>query len=65
MNITVKSYPNLEINFTQDVGDSLISEELVKYMWVDVSQAPTDEYIEITYNSEVVTLVIRQYIKVY
>lgn len=58
MNITVISYPGNEINFTQDVGDSLNSEELVKYMWVDVSQAPTDEYIEITYNSEVITLLI-------
>lgn len=60
MNITVISYPSNEINFVQDVGDSLLSEELVKYMWVDVSEAPTDEYIEITYNGETVTLLIEE-----
>lgn len=60
MNITVISYPSNEINFVQDVGDSLLSEELVKYMWVDVSEALTDEYIEITYNGETVTLLIEE-----
>ena len=60
MNITVISYPSNEINFTQDVGDSLISSELVKYMWIDVSEAPTDEYIEITYNGETITLLIQE-----
>ena len=60
MNITVISYPSNEINFTQDVGDSLISSELVKYMWVDISEAPTDEYIEITYNGETITLLIQE-----
>ena len=60
MNITVISYPSNEINFTQDVGESLISSELVKYMWVDVSEAPTDEYIEITYNGETITLLITE-----
>lgn len=58
MNITVISYPANQINFTQDVGNSLISSELVKYMWVDVSEATTDEYIEITYNGETITLLI-------
>jgi hypothetical protein len=60
MNITVISYPSNEINFTEDVGDSLNSSELVKYMWVDVSEAPTDEYIEITYNGETITLLIEE-----
>lgn len=58
MDITVISYPANQINFTEDVGDSLISSELVKYMWVDVSEATTDEYIEITYNGETITLLI-------
>ena len=60
MNITVISYPLNQINFTQDVGNSLNSEELAKYMWVNVSEATTDEYIEITYNSEVITLLITE-----
>ena len=58
MIITVISYPNNEINFSEDVGNTLNSSELIKYMWVDVSEAPTDEYIEITYNSETITLLI-------
>lgn len=60
MNITVISYPSNEINFTEDVGDSLDSSELVKYMWVDISEATTDEYIEITYNGETITLLIEE-----
>jgi hypothetical protein len=55
---TVISYPLNEINFSQNVPDSLNSSELVKYIWVNVSEATTDEYIEITYNSEVITLLI-------
>ena len=58
MIITVTSYPDNQINFSQDVGDSLLSSELVKYMFVDVSEATTDEYVEITYNGETITLLI-------
>lgn len=58
MNITVISYPNNNINFTEDVGDSLLSSELIKYMWVDVSEALNDEYIEIVYNGITTTLLI-------
>ena len=50
MIITVKSYPNNYIDFSEDAGDSLDSSELIKYMWVDVSEALDDEYIEIIYN---------------
>ena len=59
MIITVTSYPDNQINFSQDVGDSLLSSELVKYMFVDLSEATTDEYIEITYNGETITLLIQ------
>ena len=48
MIITVISYPNNEINFSEDAGDTLNSSDFIKYMWVDISEAPTDEYIEIT-----------------
>tara|TARA_R110000782_G_scaffold29648_1_gene73636 strand:+ start:882 stop:1460 length:579 start_codon:yes stop_codon:yes gene_type:complete len=60
MNITVISYPLNQINFTQNVGSSLNSEELLQYVWVNVSEATTDEYIEVTYNSEVITLLITE-----
>ena len=59
MIITAISYPDNQINFSQDVGDSLLSSELVKYMFVDLSEATTDEYIEITYNGETITLLIQ------
>jgi len=60
MIITAISYPSNTLNFSQDVGDSLTSNELVKYLSIDVAQAGTDEYIEITYNGETITLLITE-----
>lgn len=56
--ITVKSYPLNEIDYSIATPSSTFSYELVKYLWVDVSEAITDTYIEITYNSVVTTLLI-------
>jgi hypothetical protein len=56
--ITVKSYPNLEINYTIPTGNTNYSNELVKYLWVDISEAVADEYIEIIYNGVTTTLLI-------
>lgn len=56
--ITVKSYPLNEINYSIATPNSTFSYELIKYLWVDVSEAVTDQYIEIIYNSNVVTLLI-------
>ena len=58
MIITVISYPNNNINFSEDVGNSLLSSELVKYMWIDLSEALDDEYVEIVYNGVTTTLLI-------
>lgn len=58
MNVTILSYPNSEIDYTITVPTSLDSSELVQYVWVDVSEATTDEYVEITYNGETTTLLI-------
>lgn len=58
MLIEVISYPTNQINFSQDVGDTILSNEMVKYMFVDLSEATTDEYVEITYNGETITLLI-------
>jgi len=60
MLVTVISYPSNEINFSQNVPDSVNSNKIVSYVWVDVSEAPTDEYIEITYNGETITLLIQE-----
>lgn len=58
MDITIKSYPLNEINVTYPVADTIQSGEMVKYLWVDISQAPSDEYIEISYNGVIKTLLI-------
>jgi hypothetical protein len=58
MLITVISYPANQINFSENVTSTILSNEFVKYMFVDVSEATTDEYIEITYNGETITLLI-------
>ena len=58
MIITVISYPANQINFSQDVGDTILSNEMVKYMFINLSEATTDEYVEITYNGETITLLI-------
>jgi len=55
---TIISYPDNEINESLTLPDSLISGELVKYLWVDVSETTTDTYIEVVYNSETITLYI-------
>ena len=59
MDVTILSYPNSEIDYTITVPTSLDSSELVQYVWVDISEATTDEYVEITYNGETITLLIQ------
>lgn len=56
--ITIKSYPSFNINETITTTTSLDSSELVKYVNVNVADAIDDEYIEITYNLETITLLI-------
>jgi len=55
---TVISYPNNTINDTITVSTSLDSAELVKYINVDVSLAVDEDYIEVVYNGETITLLI-------
>jgi hypothetical protein len=56
--IAVRSYPLGEINYTIQTPSSTFSGELIKYLWVDLSQTTTDHYVEITYNGIVKTLLI-------
>jgi len=56
--ISVISYPLNEISYSIATPATLNSNEIVKYLWVDVSEAPTDEYIEIVYNGITKTLLI-------
>jgi len=56
--ITIISYPDNQINESIAEFTTLDSAEMVQNIWVDVTPATTDEYIEVTYNSETITLLI-------
>ena len=48
--ITIISYPDNNINESIVVPTSIDSAEMLQNIWVKVSEAGTDEYIEVTYN---------------
>lgn len=58
MTVTVISYPLNAMDYSFEVESTLDSAELVKYLWVDVSEAVDEQYIEITCNGVVTTLLI-------
>lgn len=53
---TVKSFPNLEQNYTLSLPNTNDSGKLLQNIWVNGSESPTDTHIEIVYNSETITL---------
>ena len=57
---TIISYPDNEINESLTLPDTLVSGELVKYLWVDLAETTTDTYVEVVYNSETITLYITE-----
>ena len=56
--ITIISYPDNEINESIAEPTSLDSSELVQNIWIDLTETTTDEYVEVTYNGETITLLI-------
>ena len=56
--ITLISYPDNNINETYNETSSDDSTDTARYLIVDVAEALTDTYIELTFNSETVTLLI-------
>jgi hypothetical protein len=56
--VTIKSYPNNQIDETLETRSTTTSGEMVQIVWIDVSDATTDETIEIVYNGETITLLI-------
>ena len=56
--ITIISYPDNNINESIVEPTSFNSAEMLQNIWVEVSEAGTDEYIEVTYNGETITLLI-------
>jgi len=58
--ITIISYPANTINESIAVPDTLDSEDIIQYVCVDVSVAVDEEYIEVSYNGETITLLITE-----
>jgi len=56
--VTIKSYPNNQINISQNISGTSNSSELVKYVWIDLNDANLDRYVEVTYKDAVTTLYI-------
>ena len=56
--ITIISYPDNNIDESIAVPTSIDSAEMMQNIWIDVSEAGTDEYIEVIYNDETITLLI-------
>jgi len=56
--ITVISYPDNQINESIAEPTSLLSNEMVQNLWVNVAEATTDTYIEIVFNGVTTTLLI-------
>ena len=59
MAVTVISYPDNQINESYTTNATLNSNETISYVWVNVSEATTDEYVEIVYNGVTTTLLIQ------
>lgn len=55
---SVISYPNNVINLVGAIPSSANSNNLIKNIWINVADAINEEYIEVTYNSQVITLLI-------
>jgi len=58
MEVTIISYPTNEINETIIVPTTIDSASMVQNVWVNLAEALTDEFVEITYNGITTTLLI-------
>lgn len=54
--ISVKSYPSLAINYSATATQSDDSDEIVQYLWVDLSLSQNDNYAEIIWKGKTTTL---------
>lgn len=55
---SVISYPNNSINLVGAIPSSTNSNNLIQNIFIEVSEAVNEEYIEVQYNSNVITLLI-------
>lgn len=58
MEAIVTSFPLNQILYVFNVENTYDSNKIIQNIWIDVSEATTDEYIEISYNGVVKTLLI-------
>ncbi len=56
--ITIISYPNNTVNESITTNTTLFSGELISYINVNVALATDEDFIEVTYNGETITLLI-------
>lgn len=57
--VTVISYPSNEINESFTIPATTFSSKLVQNIWVKVSQAVSDTYIEVIHNAHITTILIQ------
>ena len=55
---TIISYPNNTLNDSIDVLPSLVSSEMIRNL--NITVPPNEEYIEVNYNGETITLLIKK-----
>lgn len=58
MAITIKSYPFNTIDTSIATPTSIVSSEMVQYLWLDIAEFTNEEYIEVTYNGVTKTILI-------
>ncbi len=58
MAITIISYPNNEINENIKTDETFDSAKLFSYAWVNMEEITDDTSIEVTYNSQTITLLV-------
>jgi hypothetical protein len=61
--IVIKSFPTNEINSNFLIPNTTDSGALVKYIWVDVSEALTDTSIEVTYTNNLIIKTVSLYVE--
>lgn len=57
---SVISYPSNNLNLVGAIPSSTNSNNLIKNIFINITEAGNDEYIEVQYNSEVITLLIER-----
>lgn len=58
-NIVVRSYPSFQVSDTVLVGPSTDSDNIIKNVWVDTTDATTDEYVRVTFNGDIIDFILK------